>query len=90
MCHAILIAVVDDLDKRLITELARDARQTSAELSRKLGVSDTTVRRRIYRLQEHRIITSTVVPDAAKMGYTIIAIIALQVDLGSIDEVARC
>jgi Lrp/AsnC family transcriptional regulator for asnA, asnC and gidA len=90
MHNVILVAVVDDLDRRLIAELAGDARQTSAQLSRKLGVSDTTVRRRIYRLQQHRIISSTVVPDAAKLGYTIIAIIALQVDLGSIDEVGRC
>ena len=89
ICRAILIAVIDDLDQRLIRELASDARQTSAELSHKLGVSDTTVRRRIHHLQEQRIITSTVVPDASKLGYSIIAIIALQVDLGSIDEVAR-
>lgn len=90
LTHAILISVVDDLDKRLIAELVRDARQTSAELSRKLGVSDTTVRRRVHRLQEHRIINCTVIPSAAKLGYSVIAIIALQVDLLSLDEVERC
>ncbi len=89
MCHAILIIVIDELDQRLIRELALNSRQASAELSRKLGVSDTTVRRRIERLQERKIITCTVVPDAAQLGYTVIAIIALQVDLGSIDEVAQ-
>jgi Lrp/AsnC family transcriptional regulator for asnA, asnC and gidA len=82
--------MIDDLDKRIIAELARDARQTSAILSRKLGVSDTTVRRRINHLQECGIVASTVVPNAAKLGYRIMAIIALQVDLGNIDEIERC
>lgn len=81
--------MVDDLDRRLIAELSRDARQTSAELSRKLGVSDTTVRRRILRLQRDGTIISTVIPDAAKLGYSIVALIALQVELGSIDQIAQ-
>ncbi|MDY6916998.1 MAG: Lrp/AsnC family transcriptional regulator [Chloroflexota bacterium] len=81
--------MIDDLDRRLVAELARDARLTSAELSRRLGVSDTTVRRRIRRLQRDGTITSTVVPDAAKLGYSLVALIALQVELGSIDEIAQ-
>ena len=81
--------MVDELDKRLIAELARDARQASTELSRKLGVSDTTIRHRIYSLQKRRIITTTIVPDAFKLGYSVIALIALQVDLGSIDSIAE-
>jgi len=81
--------MVDNLDQRLIAELARDARQTSTELSRKLGVSDTTIRHRIHRLQKQRIITSTIALDATKLGYSIIALIALQVDLGSIDAIAH-
>lgn len=87
--RAILVSVMDELDRRLIIELAKDARQSSAELSSKLGVSETTVRRRIQHLQERGIITFTVVPNPAKLGYSIIAIIALEVDLGSIDAVSE-
>ena len=79
---------MDELDHRLIAELAKDARQSSVELSRKLGVSQTTVRRRIQHLQEHGIITFAAIPDPVKLGYSIIAIIALEVDLGSIDAVS--
>lgn len=81
--------MVDDLDRRLIAELSRDARQTSAQLSRKLGVSDTTVRRRLLRLQRDGTIITTVIPDAAKLGYSIVALIALQVELGSIDDIGQ-
>ena len=81
--------MIDDLDKRLIAELARDARQPSTQLSRKLGVSDTTIRHRISRLQAQQIITTTIVPYADKLGYTIIALIALQADLGNIDDITQ-
>ncbi len=81
--------MLDSLDKSLITELFKDARQPSTKLSRKLGVSDTTIRKRIYRLQKQRIITTTIIPDAVKMGYPVIILIALQVELKNIDNVAK-
>ena len=87
--HAILVCAMDELDRRLIAELAKDARQSSSELSRKLDVSETTVRRRIQHLEDHGVITFTVILDPAKLGYNIIAIVALEVDLGSIDKVSE-
>ena len=81
--------MMDELDHRLIAELARDARQSSLELSGKLGVSETTVRRRIQHLEENGVITFTVIPDPVKLGYNIIALLALEVDLGSIDKVSE-
>lgn len=86
--RAILFAVMDELDLRLISELTKDARQSSAELSRKLNVSETTIRRRIQHLEAQGIITFTAILDPAKLGYSIVAIIALEVELGKIDEVA--
>ena len=86
--RAILFAVMDELDLRLISELTKDARQSSAELSRKLNVSETTIRRRIQHLEAQGIITFTAILNPAKLGYSIVAIIALEVELGKIDEVA--
>lgn len=80
---------MDELDRCLITELTKDARQSSAELSRKLGVSETTVRRRIQHLEKQGIITFTAILNPSKLGYSIIAIIALEVDLGSIDKISE-
>ena len=87
--HGILFSAMDELDHRLILELGKDARQNSAVLSDKLGVSETTVRRRIQHLKERGIITFTVVPDPAKLGYNIIALIALEADLNSLDAVSE-
>ena len=84
-----IIAAVDELDRRLMMELAKDARQSSAELSSKLNVSATTVRRRIRQLQERRIVTFAAIADPLKLGYGLTAIVALEVDLNKIDEVAR-
>ncbi len=87
--RAILFATVDELDRSIIAELARDSRQSSAELSRKLNVSETTVRRRIQHLEKEGIITFTAILDPSKLGYSIIAIIALEVELGQIDKISE-
>lgn len=81
--------VMDELDSRLIEELAKNARQSSAELSRKLGVSETTVRRRIQKLEKNGAITFAAILNPAKLGYSIIALIALEVDLGNIDKISE-
>jgi Lrp/AsnC family transcriptional regulator for asnA, asnC and gidA len=80
---------MDELDRRLMMELANDSRQSSAELSSKLDVSATTVRRRIRRLQKRGIVTFATIADPLKLGYSLTAIIALEVDLNKIDEVAK-
>lgn len=87
--HVILDSVMDEMDRRLITELAKDARQDNLELSRKLGISESTVRRRIRRLQDNSLITFTVVPDVGALGHGVLAIIGLEMDLGSLDQVAQ-
>lgn len=86
--RAILVFVVDVLDRRLINELVENAKQSSAELARKLNVSETTIRRRIQHLEENGVITFRAVLNPIRLGYTIIAIIALEVDLGRIDEIS--
>ena len=85
----ILISIMDELDHRLIAELAQEARRSSAELARKLNVSETTIRRRIQHLEESGVIAFSAILNPAKLGYTIIAIIALEVDLGRIDEISE-
>jgi Lrp/AsnC family transcriptional regulator, regulator for asnA, asnC and gidA len=80
---------MDELDRRLMMELAKDARQSSAELSSKLNVSATTVRRRIRQLQDRRIVTFAAIPDPLQLGYSLTAIVALEVDLNKIDGVAK-
>lgn len=85
----VIIATMDEIDRRLMIELAKDARQNSAELSSKLDVSATTIRRRIRQLQDRRIVTFAAIPDPFQLGYSLTAIVALEVDLNKIDGVAE-
>ena len=80
---------MDELDNRLIIELSHNARQSNTELSLKLGVSEKTVRRRINQLIESGTISWVIIPDPTKLGYRVRAFVALEVELGSIDNVIQ-
>lgn len=47
---------VDDVDRTILYELQRDARQTATEIAERVGVSDTTVRNRIEELESSAVI----------------------------------
>jgi len=85
----VIIGLMDGLDNRLIAELANDARQSNIHLSRKMGVSEKTVRRRITRLVEQGIINWSVIPDPAKLGYSVRAFILLEVEAPHVDDITQ-
>jgi len=61
---------LDDLDRRLLSELARDARQTAGALGRKLGLSQPATWRRIRRLEETGIVKGRRLRlDAEALGF---------------------
>jgi DNA-binding Lrp family transcriptional regulator len=47
----------DELDRRLLTLLQANARESTAQLARRLGVARTTVLARLARLERERVIT---------------------------------
>lgn len=78
---------LDDLNRRLVVELQKDAYETHAELARRLGTSKTTVTRRIQRLLGEGVIRIVAVPDPRKLGLNVSALIGLSVDLKAIDAI---
>ncbi|MDJ0859754.1 MAG: Lrp/AsnC family transcriptional regulator [Dinoroseobacter sp.] len=61
---------LDDLDRALLRELARDARQSAGALGRKLGLSQPATWRRIKRLQDEKVISARRLRlDAEKLGF---------------------
>lgn len=49
---------IDNIDKRIIYRLVEDARSTTApDIAEEVGVTDTTIRNRIDRLEENSVIT---------------------------------
>ena len=55
--------VLDDLDRQLIDILARDARVSNRKIAGDLGVTEGTVRGRIKRLQQDKLISFTAITD---------------------------
>lgn len=81
--------VVTDTDRAIIRMLQQNARVSYAEVSRATGIPESTVRRRMDRLQQRGVIQFSMVADPARLGYDLRVMIGLKVELRQIDEVAR-
>jgi Lrp/AsnC family transcriptional regulator for asnA, asnC and gidA len=80
--------LVNDTDRAIIRLLQRNARMSYAELSRATGTPESTVRRRMDRLQQRGVIEFAMVAEPAKLGYDLRAMIGLKVDLHRLTEIA--
>ncbi len=78
---------LDDLDKRLITEMQKNGDLHHADLARALGTSKSTVTRRIQRLISERVIRIAAIVDADMIGLSTSALIGLNVDPKHIDSI---
>lgn len=78
---------LDDLDMRLITLLARDARVSNRTIAGQLGVSEGTVRVRIKRLQAEQLIAFTAVTGLEMARKSRLAFISIQAEVGAVRDV---
>jgi Lrp/AsnC family transcriptional regulator for asnA, asnC and gidA len=81
--------LVSTTDRMLIRLLQQNARMSFAELSRMTGIPESTVRRRVERLQDRNIIRFAMIADAEQLGYDIGALIALRIDIARLDEIGN-
>lgn len=81
--------VLDDLDFKLIRELQRDARQSSSELGRKLGIYQSTIFRRMRKLVDNHIIKIGIRYNPSVLGYEVVALMGMKSYLGKAREVAH-
>lgn len=68
-------------DRELIVLLNQDARMTSAEISRQLGVAERTVRNRITRLINEGIIKLVAIVNPLDFGYDLVVDIFCEVEV---------
>ncbi|MFD9457804.1 Lrp/AsnC family transcriptional regulator [Streptomyces sp. NPDC059985] len=80
---------VDDLDRRLVDLLHRDARLSTAHLARELNVGETTARRRLARLMDSHILHLRLHVDPAFLGYPVEARFRLGVPHSRLEEAMR-
>ena len=81
--------IMDKLNKNIIEILKSDGRVPNAEISRNLGVSEGTIRRRIKIMIEEKVLNVYAIPDPKKTGYNEEALIGIQVDPNKLDQVSK-
>ena len=80
---------LDDLDFKIISLLREDGRRTNIDLAKQLGVTETTVRKRIKRLINEEVMRVVAIANPYKIGYQIDAMIGLHVEPDKIMPVSR-
>jgi len=80
---------IDDLDKGIIGILKSDGRASNVEVGRLLGVTETTIRKRIANLLSLGLIEIVAVPTPKLAGFTLSAIMGLNVNLERLRDVSK-
>jgi Lrp/AsnC family transcriptional regulator for asnA, asnC and gidA len=82
------VAALDELDRRILECLREDGRMANAEIGRRVGVGEKTIRRRLARLAETRGLRVVPVIDPDLIGLDTCIYIGLKVQLPEIESVA--
>ncbi len=80
---------LDETEKKIMHLLQKDGRQSFVDMADEVGVTEGTVRRKFYRLVREGIIEIAGVSNPFKIGFASPAFIALNVEPGSIKDVAE-
>lgn len=85
--------MIDDIDRKILTELQQEARVSYAELGRRVGLTTPAVIERVRKLEDAKVITGYRAEiDPAKVGLPITAFVRMSitgVDYSHIIEVAE-
>lgn len=74
---------LDALDRKIIDRLAQDARSSNREIARELAVTEGTVRSRIKRLLDEKVIRITAVSNVNRLQQPLVALLWIEVESGA-------
>ena len=81
--------MIDEKDLKIIDMLRENARTPVTTIASRLGVSESTIRKRIRALEKNGVITQyTVIVDPAKLGYKSVSIVGINVESTHLLDVA--
>lgn len=81
---------IDELDRRIIVELQRDARRSYRQIAVQLDVSPSTVMTRVQRLEDAKLILGYQASlDHAGLGYELTVVTEIIVSKGKLLEMER-
>ena len=81
--------MLDTIDRKIIKQLQVDGRKSFTDIARELSVSEGTIRNRVNRLLEQRVIQIIGMIDPAQLGFDAPAMIGVQVQQPRLEEIAR-
>lgn len=79
---------LDETDRKILRVLRTDGRTPNAEMARQLGVTETTVRKRIASMLADGLVEIVAIPTPRLAGLTVSALIAISVHLKHLQAVA--
>lgn len=79
----------EELDSQIINLLQQNPRASYSTIARKLGASDTTVRRRMNTLFENDRVRMVVLPDPSRVGFPFSALVLVKTTPGETGNVAQ-
>ena len=71
---------LDEVDKLIVAQLSRDARRSNGQIAADLGVTEGTVRARIKRMEQEKLIRLTAVTNIDRFGDALLAYIWIEVE----------
>jgi DNA-binding Lrp family transcriptional regulator len=72
--------MIDELDKKILTALNKNARMSFRQVAKKLGISPTTLHNKVRKLETSGILKGYIpLIDTESVGYNLMAIIGLRV-----------
>jgi DNA-binding Lrp family transcriptional regulator len=83
-------AMIDDIDKKILQYVQRDNQLTSTELSERVGLSPTSVQRRLHRLRNEKIIEKDIaVVSTAALGRPLTMLVSVELERERSDIIDR-
>ena len=79
----------DQIDCRMIELLQKDGRIPNTDIAKEIGISEATVRSRLNRLIEEGYIQIVAVSNPIKLGFKIVGVLRIKVDITKIESVTR-
>lgn len=80
---------IDKLDSKIIGFLQKDGRMPYNKIAKELDVSETTVRNRVQRLTDEKVIQIVAVGDPLKLGFGIAGTFKLQINPKKVKDIIR-
>ena len=82
--------MIDEMDKKILNELNKNARLSFRDLAKILGISVSTISHRVKKMEDLGIIKGYIpLLDQKKVGYDFTAIIEISIEKGRLSDVEK-